>query len=97
MKLAKIDLFENTEGLLSLINGFQDKTQLRIKEWSADQELVFEIQKLIIESEKLKHQLQSILNNGQEYYFEDVQTDFIKLLQKIDSISLQFQSRTISL
>ncbi|MDP3008124.1 MAG: hypothetical protein Q8N30_03535 [Methylococcales bacterium] len=97
MKMAKLELFESAEGLLSLINGFQDKSRLRIKEWGADQDLVFEIQKLIAESEKLKHQLQSILDNGHEYYFEDVQADFIKLLQKIDSISLQYHSRTISL
>lgn len=83
---AKIDLFDTAEGLQKLILGFQAKSKGRIKEWGGAKELVFEIQKLVIDSEKLKHQLQAILENTSDpdITIESIQNDFVKLLQKIE-------------
>lgn len=94
---AQIDQLDTAEGLQKLILGFQAKTRGRIKEWGSAKELVFEIQKLIIDSERLKHQLQSLLEktSDPDVSIESVQTDFIKILQKIESIAQQFYSRSL--
>lgn len=96
--ISQVDLFDTAEGLQKLILGFQAKTKGRIKEWGAAKDLIYEIQKLIIDSEKLKYQLQAILENTSDpdVTVESIQTDFVKLLQKIESISQQYLARSIT-
>ena len=96
---AKIDLFDTAEGLQKLILGFQSKSKRRLNEWGSAKELVYEIQKLIIDSERLKHQLQAILENSPDpdITIDSIQTDFVKILHKIESINQQYLAQSLSI
>lgn len=95
---SNIDLFDTAEGLQKLIIGFQAKTRGRVREWGREKDLVHEIQKLIMDSERLKHQLQAILEKSPDpdNSIDSIQTEFIKILQKIESIGQQFYSRSLT-
>lgn len=94
-----IDLFDNSEGLLKLVLGFQNNLQNRLDDWSKDKEIVQEVRKLISESERLKNLLQSIIENEVEADQDIVglQNDFVKLLLRAESLTALFMSKSISL
>lgn len=94
-----IDLFDHSEGLLKLIYGFQDNLQRKIDNWGREKELVEEVRKLVIESERLKNKLQQIIDHEMEadLDLDDLQNQFIKLLLRAESLTTQFLSKSVSL
>ncbi|ACT52074.1 hypothetical protein [Methylovorus glucosotrophus] len=94
-----IDLFENSEGLQKLIQGFQGNLRKQLDIWGMkDKELIEEVKKLIAESERLKIQLQHILEmeSGANQDFENIQNDFVKLLIRAESLASNIISKSLS-